>query len=256
MVALVGSRMKLQILSDLHIECAPYEFQKTDADIVILAGDIHLGQSGFKWALENITDQKVIYVLGNHEFYREATPKLIRNLKQLSKETNICVLENEAVSIKGVRFLGCTLWTDFQLLGDIDAAIATAQLNSTDFQQIRMSPHYRTIKPSDTVIWHKTTKRWIEQEIESFKDDKIVIVSHHAPSIRSIPEESKNDPLSAAFASNLDDFLKWTNAELWIHGHIHKSFDYVIGKTRIVCNPFGNIDEHNDLFNPMLTIEI
>jgi predicted phosphodiesterase len=248
--------MKLQILSDLHIECAPYKFQQTDADIVILAGDIHLGQSGFKWALENITDQKVIYVLGNHEFYREATPQLIRKLKQLSKGTNIYVLENNAVSIKGVRFLGCTLWTDFQLLGDIDVAIATAQLNVTDFQQIRMSPQYRKIKPSNTVVWHKKTRRWIEQKIASRKDDKIVIVSHHAPSIRSIPEKDKHAPLSAAFASNMDDFIKWTDAELWIHGHIHKSFDYVIGKTRVVCNPFGNIDEHNGRFNPKLTLEI
>jgi len=248
--------MKLQILSDLHIELAPYEFQRTDADVVILAGDIHLGQSGFKWALENITDQKVIYVLGNHEFYREATPQLIGKLKQLSKGTHIYVLENNAVTIQGVRFLGSTLWSDFQLLGDIDVAIATAQLNSTDFQQIRMSPQYRKIKPSDTVVWHNKTRRWIAQEIESRKDDKIVIVSHHAPSIRSIPEKDKSNSLSAAFASNMDDFIKWTDAELWIHGHIHESFDYMIGKTRVVCNPLGNVDELNDRFNPKLTIKI
>ena len=248
--------MKLQILSDLHIEFAPYKFQRTDADILILAGDIHLGQGGFKWVLENITDQKVIYVLGNHEFYSEATPRLINKLQQQAKGTNIYVLENEAVSIKGVRFLGCTLWTDFQLLGDIDVAIATAQLNMSDFQRIRMSPQYRKIKPSHTVVWHKKTRKWIEQEIESCKDDKIVIVSHHAPSIRSIPEKYKSDPLGAAFASNMDDFIKWTGAQLWIHGHIHKSFDYVIGKTRVVCNPFGYMDEQNDQFNPKLTLEI
>lgn len=248
--------MKLQILSDLHIELAPYQYQRTDADVVILAGDIHLGQDGFKWALENITDQKVIYVLGNHEFYGEATPQLISRLKQLSKGTNICVLENAAVSLNGVRFLGCTLWTDFQLLGDADVAIATARLNVTDFQQIRMSPQNRKIRPSHTVVWHKKSRRWMEQEIESCKDDKIVIVSHHAPSIRSIPESRRKDPLSAAFASNMNDFIKWTDAELWIHGHIHNSFDYFIGKTRVVCNPLGNIDELNDRFNPMLTLEI
>ena len=248
--------MKLQILSDLHIELAPYEFQRTDADVVILAGDIHLGQSGFKWALENITDQKVIYVLGNHEFYHEATPQLIRKLKQLSEGTHVYVLENNAVTIQGVRFLGCTLWSDFQLLGDIDVAIATAQLNWTDFQQIRMSPQYRKIRPSDTVVWHNKTRRWIAQEIESRKDDKIVIVSHHAPSMRSIPEKDRSNPLSAASASNMDDFIKWTDAELWIHGHIHESFDYVIGKTRVVCNPLGNVDELNDRFNPEFTIII
>jgi Icc-related predicted phosphoesterase len=248
--------MKLQILSDLHIEFAPHDFHRTDADIVILAGDIHLGQGGFKWALENITDKKVIYVLGNHEFYREATPQLISKLKQLSKGTHIYVLENEAVSINGVRFLGCTLWTDFQLYGDIDVAIAAAQLKMNDFQRIRVSPQYHKIKPSHTVVWHKNSRRWIEQEIESCRDEKVIIVSHHAPSIRSIPEKYRSDPLVAAFASNMDDFIEWTDAKLWVHGHIHESFDYVIGKTRVVCNPFGYVDEPNDGFNPTLTLEI
>lgn len=248
--------MKLQILSDLHIEFAPYEYQRTDADIVMLAGDIHLGQAGFKWALENITEKKVIYVLGNHEFYREATPQLINKLKRLAKGTHIHVLENEAVSINGVRFLGCTLWTDFKLHGDMDVAIAVAQMTMTDYRRIRVSPQYRKIRPSHTVVWHKKSRRWIEREIESGKNEKVVIVSHHAPSIRSIKEKDKMDPVRAAYASNMDDFVERTGAQLWIHGHIHGSFDYMIGKTRVVCNPFGYIDKPNRQFNPELIVEI
>ena len=87
--------MKLQILSDLHIEFAPYEIVETDADVVILAGDIHLGDRGFKWAKENIRNKEVIYVLGNHEFYREATPRLFEKLKEKIKDTNIHVPENQ-----------------------------------------------------------------------------------------------------------------------------------------------------------------
>ena len=108
--------MKLQILSDLHLEFAPCQIVNTDADVVILAGDIHLGDRGYKWAEQNIKNKEVIYVLGNHEFYKEATPRLFEKLKKETKGTNIHVLENESISIGGVKFLGCTLWTDFELL--------------------------------------------------------------------------------------------------------------------------------------------
>ncbi len=86
--------MKLHILSDLHIEFAEFNPPKTDADVVILAGDIHIGQKGFTWAKEKFRNQEVIYVIGNHEYYRNAIPKLTEELKILSHGTNIHILEN------------------------------------------------------------------------------------------------------------------------------------------------------------------
>ena len=118
--------MELQILSDLHIEFAPYEMIDTDADVVVLAGDIHLGERGFKWARDNIPDKVVVYVLGNHEFYKAATPRLIEKLTDRAAGTNIHVLENRSVAIGGIRFLGCTLWTDFDLLDCVDISIAAS----------------------------------------------------------------------------------------------------------------------------------
>jgi Icc-related predicted phosphoesterase len=248
--------MKLQILSDLHIEFAPYKFQQTDADIVILAGDIHLGDKGFKWASENIKDKEVIYVLGNHEFYREATPKLINKLRDKSKGTNIHVLENDSISIDGVRFFGCTLWTDFRLLNTMDISLAMAGQWMNDYKKIRVSPTYKKCRPSYTVVWHNRSKNWLFKKIQKYKESKIVVVTHHAPSIRSIPEKDRNDPLRAAYASNMDGVITSSKVILWIHGHIHTAFDYHIGETRIICNPLGYPDKPKKGFNPELTVEV
>lgn len=248
--------MKLQILSDLHIEFAPYEIVDTDADVVILAGDIHLGDKGFTWARENIKNKEVIYILGNHEFYKEATPRLFDKLYEETKGTNIQVLENQSISIDGIRFLGCTLWTDFELLDNLDVSIASAKIQMTDYRKIRISPQYRKIQPSFTVVWHKQSKHWLKKEIEKYKGENIVVVTHHAPSINSIPIEDRKDPLSAAFASDMIDFISSSKIKLWVHGHIHTAFDYCIGKTRVICNPLGYPDEPRRGFNPALTVEI
>jgi len=248
--------MKLQILSDLHIEFAQYKLADTDADIIVLAGDIHLGERGFQWAKENIRTKEVIYILGNHEFYREATPRLFEKLKEKTKGTNIHVLENDSISIDGVLFLGCSLWTDFELLDNPDVAIASARIHMTDYRRIRISPQYRKIAPSFTVVCHRQSKKWLEKEFENHKGEDIVVVTHHAPSISSIPENDRSNPLAAAFASNMDKMISSSNAKLWIHGHIHTAFDYYIGKTRVICNPLGYPDEPRRGFNPSFIVEI
>jgi predicted phosphodiesterase len=248
--------MKLQILSDLHIEFAPYEMVDTDGDVIILAGDIHLGDKGFKWAYDNIKDKEVIYVLGNHEFYRVATPKLINKLKDKSNGTNIHVLENDSISIDGVRFFGCTLWTDFMLLNKMDISLAMADLQMNDYRKIRISPTYKKCRPSYTVVWHNHSRKWLFDNIRKCQESKIVIVTHHAPSILSIPEKDRNDPLRAAYASNMDDFILASKVTLWIHGHIHTACDYHIGETRVVCNPLGYPDTPKRGFKPALMVEI
>ena len=110
--------MKIQLLSDLHIEFQSYEYPDCDSDVVVLAGDIHTKGQGVKWAIENILDKPVIYVLGNHEYYGKTYPKLVAEVKELARGTNVHILERDVVTINGVNFLGCTLWTDFELFGD------------------------------------------------------------------------------------------------------------------------------------------
>src|ERR1700752_2288598 len=110
--------MRVHILSDLHLEFAPFQPNNVDADVVVLAGDVHTGRNGIEWALKAFPDRPVIYVLGNHEFYGQKLQKLIKELQELADGTNIRLLENEQCSIGEVVFLGATLWTDFGLNGN------------------------------------------------------------------------------------------------------------------------------------------
>ena len=250
--------MRLHILSDLHVEFEAFNPPQTSADVVILAGDIHVGKKGVLWAKENFKDQPVIYVLGNHEYYGRAFPKHIQDLRQLTQETNIHILENDRLVIRDVTFLGCTLWTDFKLFGEPRIAGAWATETMTDYRRIRVSPQYRKLRSLDTFIIHGKSLRWLHEEAEKLRDNQqqFVIVTHHAPSKLSIPVHYSNDLLSAAYASDLNEFIEESGATLWIHGHVHSQYDYVIGKTRIISNPRGYPDERNKNFIPDLIIEI
>lgn len=248
--------MKIQILSDLHIEFSPFIIPDIDSDIVILAGDIHVGEQGIKWAINNIQDKIVLYVLGNHEFYGKAYPKLVNKLKNLATGTNVIVLENNSICIEDTIFLGCTLWTDFELFGNPRHAGYEATQKMMDYRKIRVSPKYSKLRSLDTTIINKKSVSWLKQNILTNTTKKMVIITHHAPSSKSIPIKYKTDILSSAYASNLDELVLESGAKLWIHGHIHSQLDYTIGLTRIVCNSRGYPDEWNNLFNPELVIEI
>src|SRR5690554_3685776 len=134
--------MKLQVYSDLHLEFEPLSPAPTDVDVIVLAGDIHIGDKGVLWALETFPDRPVIYVLGNHEFYTHKYPGLITKLKSLAQGTNVHVLEKDSVKIDGVAFHGCTLWTDFALFGDPRIAGYECQQVMRDFKKIRKEPGY------------------------------------------------------------------------------------------------------------------
>jgi len=250
--------MRLHILSDLHIEFGNFEIPVTNADVVILAGDIHVGTKGIEWAIEAIKGKNVIYIVGNHEYYRGALPKVTDKIKSISKCTNVHVLENDAITIGDVKFLGCTLWSDFHLLNNLDVSTITAAEKMNDFTLIRLGPKFRRLKPSDTAIIHRSSRVWLEKQINSNTDGgiKTVVVTHHAPSIHSIPERYKKDYLAAAFASSMEGFISESQIDLWVHGHIHDPSDYKISNTRIVCNPRGYVGETHPGFMPEFTIDL
>lgn len=244
-------------MSDLHIEFADFEPPDTGADVVILAGDIHVGTRGIEWAADVFENTPVIYVTGNHEYYREAIPKLTDTLRDISEKKGIHFLENDMVSIDGVVFLGCTLWNDFDLIGSRRISMITAGEMMNDYRLIRHSPQFRRLKPIDTAVIHSTSKKWLESCLKTVSsNEKIVIVTHHAPSLHSISDYYRDDPLCAAFASDMEDLIKEYNIDLWIHGHLHHPSDYAIGNTRVICNPRGYPKEFDTGFNPALTIEI
>ena len=199
--------MKLYILSDVHVEFESFDPPEVDADIVILAGDIHIKNRGFLWAQEKFPDKPVIYVLGNHEYYGEALPKHLEKLKAQATGTNINILENESIKIDDIKFLCCTLWTDFKLFGDPRIAGHEATQMMTDYKKIRVSPTYRKLRSIDTAGIHHRSLNWLKDEVEKHQNEKLVIISHHAPSTLSVPEHYREDILSAAYASDLDDFV-------------------------------------------------
>ena len=249
--------MRLRIFSDLHIEFFPFDPPRVNADVVILAGDIHVKDKGLLWALEKFRDIPVIYVLGNHEYYGEALPKQLLKLKQQASGTNIHILENESLEIDNVIFLCCTLWTDFNLFGDSKTAGYEATQYMSDYKRIRVSPMFRKLNVADTASIHRKSVAWLQKKSKQDRGKKHVVVTHHAPSIKSVPEHFKEDIISAAYASNLDHIVTNSKAELWVHGHMHSQFDYKIGDTRVICNPRGYYPmEPNQNFIPDLIVDV
>lgn len=248
--------MRIHILSDLHLEFAPFQLANVEAEVIVLAGDIHTGLNGLKWIREAFPAQNVVYVLGNHEFYGQKIPKLTEEIKAAAAGSNIHVLENDQVEIDDVIFLGATLWTDFRLNGDVELAEVAAQTGMTDFRRIRVTPSYRRFRPADARRFHRQSLEWLVQQTEAAKGRRVVVVTHHAPSPRSISARFRDDPLNPAFASNVEPFIAASNAALWIHGHIHQHSDYVIGSTRVTANPRGYPDEIQIGFRPELVIEV
>ena len=208
--------MKLHILNDLHIEFEDFDPPATDADVVILAGDIGVGVEGLRWAEERFPDRPMIYVPGNHEFYHHDL-SLIEELKEQAPE-HIHVLNDDQVTIDGVRFLGSVLWTDFGLFGEADRLFAMQQVRQqmTDFSIIRNGGQRFT--PEDAIRLHTASRGWLVTMLAEHFAGKTVVVTHHAPSSRSVHPRYASDLLTPAFASNLENLMDGDRAALWVHG--------------------------------------
>lgn len=248
--------MKLQIFSDIHLEFEDYVPDVSQADVVILAGDIWVGKKGVDWALESFQSKPVIYVLGNHEYWKHAHPKLIHDLQERTKNTNVHVLEKDFVTINGVNFFGATMWTDYNLYDDKQAAILVCWQMLNDYKRIRTSPNFGKFSPSDSVRIHNETIIWLTNELKNRKNEKNIVITHHAPNARSLQSENTKDILNAAYASHLDAFIQEFTPALWVHGHVHKSNDYMIGSTRVISNAKGNPYSRNSYFKDIFIIEI
>lgn len=246
--------MKIQLLSDLHLEFGDYSYFGCGADVVVLAGDIHTKQRGISWAVENIRDRPVIYVLGNHEFYGEFYPRLIETARSIVQGTSVHLLENDVVSIDGVNFVGCTLWTDFELFGDPRITGYHCQQVMTDYRRIRRLPHYSRMRAIDTAIIHKHSLRWLDGALTELRGGTNIVVSHHGPSVRSVPVDHRGDMTMAAYVSDLEEFVLGHAPSYWIHGHLHASAEYTIGDCTVLCNPKGYPSEENVEFDSAKSI--
>lgn len=236
--------MKIHVLSDLHTEFADFKMPQLKADLVVLAGDTATKLNGVRYAEANST-LPTLYVNGNHEYYGTAIPRLNDKIREATTDSHVHFLENDVFVLRGTRFLGCTLWTDFALLGKsaVDVAMYEAQETMNDYKRVRRSPKFGKLRPVHTRSYHLTSLNWLKTELAKPWNGKTVVITHHAPSKQSLDSNYSVDYLSAAYASDMEQMISESDIDLWIHGHTHFNIDYTIGNTRIVTNQRGYPDE-------------
>lgn len=269
--------VKLWVLSDLHGEFQPDDralVGPASVDAAIFAGDIHKVRNAIAYARSLVGELPLVLVGGNHEHYNsrltvDAGNELLSVLarEEREKKRNLTfVLENSSVTVELcgelITFVGATLWTDFLLFRNYTQSEGIARELMNDFKAIMGArTPYRALHPSDTVAWHKQSRAFIKTVLSVKHAHKIVVITHHAPSLRSVAARYLQDGLTPAFSSDCDDLLE-LGADLWVHGHTHDSFDYIAGKTHVVCNPRGypvskgSCGFENRKFNPQLVIRI
>lgn len=235
--------MRIQIASDLHLEFMDRQFPHESrlkpiegADLLILAGDISNGSM----AIRHFKDWPVpvVYVAGNHELYKKVHEDVLDELRQASKGTSVKFLERDTFEFKGTRIVGCTLWTDYLLYGHEfrPEVMGLARGSISDHSVIKTRMGLAFL-PLDALRDHELSRTWLEATLATPFDGKTVVVTHHAPHPGSIHPQYAGSSVSAAFASDLTQLVE--TADLWVHGHMHNSSDYFVGKCRVVSNPRG-----------------
>jgi hypothetical protein len=269
--------MKINVISDLHLDIA--DLVLPGGDVLILSGDIcearHLKRDMYNPDIVLLPNERadqrpdrfyrffeeecskyreVVMVLGNHEHYgfqyQKTYPHIAANLPD-----NIVLLENQTHTIDDVVFVGATLWTDMNQEDDLTMFHMKSMMN--DYRQITMFNEvkniYHRLQPERTVADFYRSRDYIRTVVEGQHDKKFVVVTHHAPTKMSTHPRYTHDTLmNGAYSSDLSEFiLDHPQIKLWTHGHTHDPFDYMVGSTRIVCNPRGykNYEERADLFD-------
>lgn len=242
--------MKLYILSDLHLEFSSFTPPRTDADVVILAGDIHTQCRGVGWANQTF-DRKVIYVSGNHEFYSGHIDHTLRKMRDAAAP-HVYVLENQVWIRNEIRFLCATGWTDFTSTGDKFTATMICGHLMNDFKMIRAEENYRRLRLADVVELNRATFEFLRHELSQPFEGKTVVVTHHCP-VAELAGEENDGHLSAALFNRWHALLPLV--DVWIFGHTHCAIDIDLGGCRLISNPRGYPQEQTG-FIPDFTIEI
>lgn len=246
--------LKIQYMSDLHAEFGFSRRVAPAGDVLVLAGDLATRPGDLADLLRRLPAIPTLIVAGNHEFYGHSVgAATLASYRRAATAFSHCrYLENQAVVIGGVRFLAATLWTDFA--GGAQAAACQRMLN--DFYRITAADGSRRIRPEDFAALHRRTAAWLAEELAR-DHPRTVVVTHHAPSFRSVPPRFAGSSVSGAFCVDLEAMITMYQPAVWIHGHVHDSADYVLGRSRILCNPYGyEGQEENALFDPAAVVEV
>lgn len=281
--------MKIKVVSDLHLEFADINIKNDEnCDVLILSGDIMVAQdlhdhhaadfspysngaladlgrklqrvARFRDFIKRCSFQfpHTIYVAGNHEFYHGKWNQTLEVLaEECGKYPNVYFLERGFKRIEDVIFVGGTLWTDMNKGDPLTLHAARDMMN--DFRIIRKEyDGYTKLKPVDTAVRHRQTVGYIKEIVDRKEVEKYVVVGHHSPSFQSCHPMYANDAImNGCYHSDLSEFiLDRPQIKLWTHGHTHHPFDYMIGETRIVCNPRGYDGHEETEWNPNIVLEV
>lgn len=265
--------MRAWILSDLHIDISPRHMKvacnfqlpapQPEHDLAIIAGDIREQLTkGLKWVQQAGFTKDVIVVGGNHCFYRTSRDRELEKAREIaatSRDPRIHLLQDNTLVLGGVRFVGATLWTDYRLHGEHTQQLAmlACETGMNDHRLIRVaSQQYGRFRPQEALAEHERSRWYIEKILAEPFAGPTVVITHHAPSVRSYGRRySGTELLSAGYASHMDALVD--RCDLWIHGHLHDVSDYRLGDGRVICNPRGYeaLGESSG-WNPMLVVDL
>ena len=248
--------MRIQLLSDLHNEVhGEMSIPETEADLIVLAGDIDVGTKGLLWAYREgeRLGKPVVYVAGNHEYYDNEMQALDCQLDELAVELNLFYLSRHEALIDGIRFLGVTLWTDYLCSpAPLEATMSACQKAMFDHKKIRFGA--RNFSAHDARERHIQEVSWLDAELAKDTGLPTVVVTHHAPSLSCQHPQYDFDAMTAAFQSDLDHLIG--KADLWLYGHTHHCFDGLVAGTRVVSNQRGYRYERTGGFDSRKLIEV
>ncbi len=246
------------MLSDLHLERGDTDVPDAGADVIVLAGDIANGTRGVHWARRWARGRPGLYVAGNHEYYGESIPELTGALRQAAAGSSVHVLENDEVIVDGVRFLGATLWSDFDFDGaeHRELAMRVCERAVTDYRLIRHGPEGRALRAADTRALHLASREWLQGRLAADHEGPTVVVTHHAPYVLWRPPERALRLVAGAFVSDLAALMDGKRTSTWIYGHTHRAADLEVNGTRVVSNPRGYPEERVSGFDPRLVVDV
>ena len=265
--------MRLRIFSDVHIrDHGPPALRRyaadPPADAILIAGDTHRGPAAIQWMRATFPERPVVCVAGNHEYYDGFLDSGLHALRRAADPPStaahgadpngVYFLERNAIALGDLRILGCTFWTDFALFeGRRARAMRACRANVEDYRRIHLLRARRALRPRDTARVHQASARWLR---ERFRDvppgvRATVVLTHHPPSRRSVDPRYADSLTSAAFVARRGALVEASGAALWAHGHVHASFDYRLGPTRVLSNPQGH-GEENPNFQADLIVEV
>jgi Icc-related predicted phosphoesterase len=254
--------IKIQFASDLHLEFEHSPSARLalpvarDATALVLAGDVHSDLDGLDTFVRPLaTRVPVILVAGNHEYFTHEFESHREALRAWAAGIpDVHFLENDSVEVDGVTFLGATLWSNFD---DARPALLKEAISMmTDYAVIadRTDPSGR-LRPERILREHQQSIDFLERELRTRDRARTVIVTHHAPSLRSTRQ--KGEDWDCLYGSDLDAMIESCGPALWIHGHVHDSFEYTIGGTTVVCNPRGYLGYgENPRFDPAFHFKV